>query len=186
LDQEDEAEFDSEELMCVGAALGRGFQKTQDLHVNRYKESMKGPDKDKWKESVFEKHDRMAKNQVWRAVPKNDIPKHAKIISSIWAMKKNSNGTYRARLNARGCELIDGHHYDSSSISSPVTNDATIRITVVLMIIFKWSAQLVDVKGAFLCRNFKDGQEINMEVPGVFEGFYVAYVLILLLKPFMD
>jgi hypothetical protein len=53
---------------------------------------------------------------------------------------------------------------------------------MVLMIIFKWSAQLVDVKGAFLCGNFKDGEEIFMEVPEVFEELYGAYALILLLQ----
>jgi hypothetical protein len=77
---------------------------------------------------------------------------------------------------------VDGIHYDSSNILSPVKNDATIRIIMVLMIIFKWSAQLVDVKGAFLCRNLKDGQEIFMEFPEGFEEFYGAYVLMLLLQ----
>jgi hypothetical protein len=80
-----------------------------------------------------------------------------------------TNGTYRAILNARGYEQVDGIHCDSSNISSPVTNDATIRIIMVLMIIFKWSAQVVDVKIAFLCGNFKDGEEIFMEVPEGFE-----------------
>jgi hypothetical protein len=88
----------------------------------------------------------MVKNQVWRAVPKKDVPKNAKVMSSTWAMKKKSNETYRARLNAIGYEQVDGIHYDSSNISSPVINDATIRIIMVLMIILKWSAQLVDVK----------------------------------------
>jgi hypothetical protein len=85
-------------------------------------------------------------------------------------------------LNARGYKQVDGIHYDSSNISSPVTNDATIRIIIVLLIIFKWSAQLVDVKGTFLCGNFKDGEEIFMEVPQGFEEFYGAYVLLLLLQ----
>jgi hypothetical protein len=138
---------------------------------------MKGPDKQKWENTVFEEHERMVKNQVWRAVPKKDVPRNAKVMSSTWAMKKKSNGTYRARLNAKGYEQVDGIHYDSSNISSPVTHDATIRI----IIIFKWSAQLVDVKGAFLCGNFKDGEEIFMEVPEGFEEFYGAYVLLLLL-----
>jgi hypothetical protein len=137
---------------------------------------MKGPDKDKWEKAVFEEHQRMAKNQFWRAVPKKDVPKNAKVMSSTWAMKKKSNGTYIARLNARGYEQVYGIHYDSSNISSPVTNDATIRIIMVLMIIFKWSAQLVDVKGAFSCGNFKDGEEIFMEVPEGFEEFYGAYM----------
>jgi hypothetical protein len=43
---------------------------------------------------------------------------------------------------------------------------------MVLIIILKWSAQLVDVKGAFLFENFKDGDEIYMIVPEVFEEFY--------------
>jgi hypothetical protein len=63
-----------------------------------------------------------------------------------------------------------------------VKNDATIRIIMVLMIIFKWSVQLVDVKGVFLCGNFKDGEEIFMEVPEGFEEFYGACVLLLLLQ----
>jgi hypothetical protein len=133
---------------------------------------MKGPDKDKCENAVFEEHERMMKKQVWRAVPKKDVPKNSKVMSSTWAMKKKSNGTYRDRLNARCYEPVDGIHYDSNNNYSPVTNYATIRIIMVLMIIFKWSAQLVDVKGTLLCGNFKDGEEMFMEVPEGFEEFY--------------
>jgi hypothetical protein len=132
--------------------------------------------------AVFEEHERMVKNQVWRAVPKKYVPKNAKVMSSTWAMNKKLNGTYCDRYNTRGYEQVNGINYDSSKISSPVRNDATIRIIMVLMIIFKWSAQLVDVKGAFLCGNFKDGEDISIEVPEGFEEFYGAYVLILLLQ----
>jgi hypothetical protein len=100
LDQGDEAEFDPDELICIGAAFGEGFQNTQELHVKEYKEAKNGPDKDKLENAVFEEHERMVKNQVWIAVPTKDVPKNAKVMSSIWAMKKKSNGTYRARLNA--------------------------------------------------------------------------------------
>jgi hypothetical protein len=30
---------------------------------------MKGPEKQKWENVVFEEHERMVKNQVWRSVP---------------------------------------------------------------------------------------------------------------------
>jgi hypothetical protein len=56
---------------------------------------MKGPDKQKWENAVFEEHDRMVKFQVWRAVPKKDVPRNTRVMSSTWAMKKKSNGTYR-------------------------------------------------------------------------------------------
>jgi hypothetical protein len=122
----------------------------------------------------------MAKNKVLRVVPKKDIPKHAKIMSSIWALRKKSNGTYRAILNTLGYDKIDGNHYESIILSPTVTNDATIMIIMVLMIIFKWSEQLVDVKGVFLYGNSKDVEEIYMEVSEGFETFYGAYVLLLL------
>jgi hypothetical protein len=186
LDQGYEAEFDPEELICIGAAPGGGFENTQELHVKKYKDVMKGPDKQKWENVVFQEHERMVENQVWRAVPKKDVSRNSKVMPSTWAMNKKLNGIYRARLSARGYEQADGIHYDSSNISSPVTNDATIRIIMVLMIISKWTVQLVDVKGAFLCGNFKDGEEIFIEVLEGFEEFYGAYVLLLLMQKNMD
>jgi hypothetical protein len=53
---------------------------------------MKGPDKDKLENAVFEEHDRMVKNQVWIAVPKKDVPRNAKVMASAWAMKKSQIG----------------------------------------------------------------------------------------------
>jgi hypothetical protein len=135
-----------------------------------------------WTEAVFEEHDRMVKRQVWRTELKKDVPKGAKILTSTWAMKKKVNGIYRARLNAIGYEQVDGQHFDSTNISSPVTNDATIRIVMILTIIFGWTDGLIDAQGEFLCGNFKDGEEIYMEVPEVFERFYPNNVLLLLLK----
>jgi len=91
---------------------------------------------------------------VWKAVPVSQVPKTAKIMTSTWAMKKKSSGKYRARLNARGYEQKAGVHYDETSISSPVTSDASIRIMLVLALVFGWAIHLVDVQGAFLCGNF--------------------------------
>jgi hypothetical protein len=41
---------------------------------------------------------------------------------------------------------------------------------------------LLDVKGAFLCGNFENGEKIYMEVPQGFEGFYPKNYVLLLLK----
>jgi hypothetical protein len=53
LDQGDEAEFDPEELICIGAALGGRLEHTQELHVKKYKEAMQGPVKQKWEKCRF-------------------------------------------------------------------------------------------------------------------------------------
>ena len=62
----------------------------------------------------------------------SDVPPNAKIITSTWEMKNNYNGKYRARLNSRGFEQVEGLNYNESNIASPVTNDMSIRIILVL------------------------------------------------------
>ena len=50
-------------------------------------------------------------------------------------MGKKSNGEFRARLNMRGYEQEDGDHYNSASISSPVTNNVSVRVLLTLMLV---------------------------------------------------
>ena len=52
--------------------------------------------------------------------------KGAKILSTTWAMKKKSNGVFRARINAQGFEQVDGEHYESHDIAAPVSNERSI------------------------------------------------------------
>ena len=70
-------------------------------------------------------------------MPKSKVPKDAKVISTTWVMKKKSNGTFWVRVNARGFMQVAGEHYNADSVSSPDTNKATIRVVLVLSIIFK-------------------------------------------------
>ena len=56
-------------------------------------------------------------------------------------------------------ELMVGQHYDSSSIHVSVTNTTFIRVILVLMLMANWTANVVDVKGAFLHGEFTDGED---------------------------
>jgi hypothetical protein len=80
-------------------------------------------------------------------------------------MKKKSNGTLRGRMNARGFKQVEGMHYNGTTISSPVTNSATIRIVLMLMIMASMLAYVVDVKGAFLHGEFEDGAITHVNIP---------------------
>eukprot|EP00957_Ditylum_brightwellii_P064900 4923719-Ditylum_brightwellii.AAC.1 len=60
-------------------------------------------------------------------------------------MKKKANGTYQARLNARGYEQQDQEHYDGSSIAAPVANNMTIRIVMVFMLMAGWCGHMLKV-----------------------------------------
>jgi hypothetical protein len=55
-------------------------------------------------------------------------------------------------------------------------------IVLVLSLIFGWTAEFIDVQGAFLCGNFQDEEQINMSIPEGFEQFYPIWWLLLLLQ----
>lgn len=171
-----------DKISGVGASLGGGFANTSELRVMKYEEAITGPDSDKWATEVDKEHDRMVKNKTWEAVKRSDLPPGTIPIDSTWAMKKKSNGTLRGRLNARGFKQIEGVHYDGSSIHAPVTNSATIRIVLVLMLMATWMGILLDVNGAFLHGEFTDGEKIYMKVPKGMEKHYPKDVVLLLRK----
>jgi hypothetical protein len=90
-----------EEMGCVslglvGAGLGGSFQDTHELHVMKYDQAMNSKDKKSWVKAVDKEHGQMEKYKVFKAVKKSALPKKAKVLSSTWAMKKKSNGTYCA------------------------------------------------------------------------------------------
>jgi hypothetical protein len=85
-------------------------------------------------------------------------------------MKKKSNGTLHGQMNARGFKQVERQHYDSTTISSLVTNSATIRIVLKLMIMASMLTHVVDVKGAFLQGEFEDGEIIHSSA-GLCEAF---------------
>ena len=145
------------EVMAVGAGIGGGFENTNELKVMKFNEAMAAADKDKWENAVDEEHERFVKRRVFEAVLKKDMPAAAKILTTTWAMKKKANGTYRARLDARGFEQEDGKHFDKHDIAAPVTSDITIRVILVIMIIAGWIGELLDICGAFLHGDFKPG-----------------------------
>jgi hypothetical protein len=82
------------EFGFVGSGIGGGFGTTDELHVMKYLQAMKGPDRDRWKEAICEEYKRMESNGVFEAIPKSEIPPRAKVMSSTWAMKKKASGTY--------------------------------------------------------------------------------------------
>ena len=88
--------LEDEEIACVGAGIGGGFENTSELKVMKYKEAMETDERENWKKSVEEEHERMKKYKVWEPIEEKNVPEDATVITSTWAMKKKSNGKYRA------------------------------------------------------------------------------------------
>ena len=133
---------------------------------------MASDDKASWIKAVNEEHDTMVKHDVWTPVLISSLLPNDKIITTTWAMKKKPNGRYRARLNARGYEQIEGVHFDENSTSAPVTNDTTIRIMLTLANLVDWSAYVIDVQGAFLNGRFEAGERLFLHIPDGFKDRY--------------
>ena len=92
----------------------------------------------------------MVKNNVWIPIKLQDFPKDTKVLTTTWACKLKYNGRKRARINARGYEQINWVHYDESSIHAPVTNNASVRIIMIMALMVGWNGLINDVQGAFL------------------------------------
>jgi hypothetical protein len=82
---------EDDEIACVGAGLGGGFNITKELHVMTYKQAMNTKDTSyRWTNADFEEHKRIVKRQVWRDEIKKNVPKGAKVLTSTWAMNKKA------------------------------------------------------------------------------------------------
>ena len=170
------------EVAGIGAGLGGGFSNTNELKVMKLDEALRS-DKKGWTKAVDEEHRRMVDNEVWTPVKVNDVPRGAKILTSTWACKQKASGVKRARMNGRGYEQVDGVHFDSSSVHSPVTNDISVRIVFVLGLMAGWKGYICDVRGAFLKGKLdEDKDEMYMHVPQGFEKFYPKDVVLKLQK----
>ena len=170
-----------DEIMAVGSGIGGGFIHTSELAPMKYNEAM-AKDPKGWEEAVQKEHEQMVKHEVWKPVPVDQVPRGAKILTSTWAMKLKVDGTKRARINARGYEQRPGEHYNETNISSPVVNEASIFIILILMIMGDMWGELNDVRGAFLNGVFSGGEQLYMRVPQGFEKYYAANILLLLMK----
>jgi hypothetical protein len=152
--------------VLIGAVLGGGFDNTTELHMMNYCEAMALADKDKKIKAMEEEHDRMVHHVAWKAVPPPEVPDNAKLITLTWANKKKSKGTYHAQLNAWGFQQIPGVHDGPKSVAAPVTNDITIHIVMVLMLMAAWFGELLDVKGALVQGDFGQQEKpLHMHIP---------------------
>ena len=179
LDDEETRNF---EIAAVGAGLGDGFSHTSKLKVMKLKDSMNRPDSNEWKEEIKNEQKRMVTNGIWEPLDKKDLTEGAKVMTSTWACKKKSNGTYSNRLNARGFMQIAGKHFDSASTAGLVTNNTTIRVVLVLMLLADLTTRIYGVKGAFLKGKF-EGRRVFMEVPQGMKHHYWDMAVLRLVKP---
>jgi hypothetical protein len=128
---------------------------------------MKSEGISEWKKEIEAEFERFEKYNVFKPVPRNDLPDGEKVLTTTWAFKHKANGSRRGRLNARVYEQLEKEHFMADSVSSPVTNPATIRILILLLCMNPaWICKVEDVEGAFFLQGtFENGEVIYCKVP---------------------
>jgi hypothetical protein len=106
----------------------------------------------------------MIATKVWRHMKKKDVLKGRRCIKTQWVWEVKRNGIFRARLVACGYSQVPGIDFTESYAS--VIDDDTWRILIVAKLLWRLSAQIVDVETAFLHGDLEE--EIYMESP---EGY---------------
>ena len=110
----------------------------------------------------------MKKRIVWFKMLKVKKPEGRTLVKSKWVFKIKRNETYRARLVACGYSQIPGVEFAENY--SPVINDVTFRIMLVMMMMKNWDAKIIDTVTVFLEGDLDE--EIFMKIP---EGYYEVF-----------
>ena len=140
--------------------------KFKDMYDNpkSFDEAWNHPDafqREKWREAIKKEFDKMEHNGVWKKVKRNEIPEGRRCVKYKWVFEIKRSGVFRARLVACGYSQVPG--VDFNEVFSPVCNDVTFRMVIVLMIIWRLEALIFDVTTAFLTGDLEE--EIYMECP---------------------
>jgi hypothetical protein len=96
-------------------------------------------------------------------IKQNEIPKGRWCMKHKWVFEIKRNGVFQARLMACRYSQIPGVDFMESH--SPVINDVTVRIILILLILQKYKAMIVDIEMAFLHGVLNKGKEIYMDCP---------------------
>ena len=119
-----------------------------------------------WREGIKKELTSMENRGVWRVVSKDSIPEGRKLIGCKWVFQEKRNRVFRARLVALGYSQIPG--VDFMENYSPVVNDTSFRIILLLIGKLKLKAWSLDVETAFLHGDLDE--DIFMKMP---DGYHI-------------
>jgi hypothetical protein len=107
-----------------------------------------------WREAINKEFDKMEGHKVWKKVKKDAMPKDRRCVKCKWVFEVKRNGVFCARLVACGYSQVPGQ--DFTEVYSPVVNDCTVRILLIIKMILTLESLLVDIETAFLHGNLKE------------------------------
>jgi len=143
------------------------FKARSDPDTLYYHQAMQADDKEHFMDAINMEIAAHTDNEHWELMSRKDVPRHHKILSAIWAMRRKrriATGEiykWKARINVHGGQQIKGVHYNETY--SPVVGWTSIRTALLLSQTNKWHTRQIDFVLAFPQADV--ACEMYMEVP---------------------
>ena len=132
---------------------------------------MKRPEEErkKWLEGCMKEILNFDKRKVYKVIPLEMVPVGRRLIGSKWVFKFKRNGTYRSRLVALGYSQVP--FVDFTDCYSPTVSEATMRICIILWMVFDLDVDQMDIESAFLEGILEPKEYVYMRTP---QGFNIG------------
>jgi len=126
---------------------------TADPDTLYYHEAMREPDRDQFKLAMVKEFGDQMDNGNFSIIHKSKVPEGAKILPSVWAMRRKRKiltgeiYKWKARLNLDGSKQVHGQ--DFWQTYAPVATWSSIRLLLILSLIHSWHTVQIDYVQAY-------------------------------------
>ena len=116
-------------------------------------QALKAPDRAQFIEAMKKEVATHEERGHWKLVARDAVPTTEKVLDAVWSMKRKRRirtqevYKWKARLNVHGGQMIHGVHYWETF--SPVVTWGSIRLILILSILFDWHTRQLDFVLAF-------------------------------------
>ena len=104
--------------------------------------------REQWRKGIQKELEKMKELKVWRKIKKSEMEPGRRCVKHKWVFEIKRSGIFRARLVACGYSQVPG--VDFEQIYSPVANDISFRIVLIVLLKMSYDAIIFDVETAFL------------------------------------
>jgi Reverse transcriptase (RNA-dependent DNA polymerase) len=120
----------------------------------------------KLREAIQRELKEMEDKGVYKKIEKSELPDNCVCVKNKWIFKVKRNGIFRAQLVACWCSQVPGIDFQESV--APIMNDVTLRIMLIIMLVWNLKGKVVDIETAVLHGELKE--KIYKHLPDGLEG----------------
>ncbi len=124
------------------------FSASADPDTLYYHQAMKAPDPVEFLKAMTKEFNDRCERGHWEVIPISKVPKSIQILDAIWSMKRKrdirsqKSMKYKARLNVHGGQ--QQYRVNCLETYSLVVNWFSVRLILVLSLLYGWSTRQVD------------------------------------------